>query len=72
MYASITITADDVPDADRQFPLMGSVRQIADKVHAYRTAGLDHLVFAPRGLNTAVEHMAFFDTIRMQILDAKS
>lgn len=71
MYASVAITPDDVADGDRQFPLMGSVGQIADKVRAYRAVGLDHLVFAPRGLSTAVEHMAFFDTVRLHILDAR-
>jgi probable F420-dependent oxidoreductase len=71
MYASISIARDDVPDGERQFPLMGSVRQIAEKVRAYRYAGLDHLVFAARGLNTAVEYMAFFDTIRIHVLDSK-
>jgi probable F420-dependent oxidoreductase len=70
MYASIAVSSADVPEDERQFPLMGSVGQIAEKIRAYRDAGLDHLVFAARGLNTAVEYMALFDTLRMQVLAA--
>jgi probable F420-dependent oxidoreductase len=68
MYASIAVTPHHVPADARQFPLMGSVEQIAETVRAYRTAGLHHLVFAPRGLNTVAEHIDLIETIRADIL----
>ena len=68
MYASIAVTPQDTTADARQFPLMGSVEQIADTVRAYRAAGLDHLVFAGRGLNTLAEHIALFETIQADIL----
>jgi probable F420-dependent oxidoreductase len=68
MYASITITLQDTTADERQFPLMGSVEQIVETVRAYRAAGLDHLVFAARGLNTPAKYIALFETIRADIL----
>jgi probable F420-dependent oxidoreductase len=68
MYASIAVTPHRVPADARQFPLMGSVEQIAETVQAYRAAGLHHLVFAPRGLATVAEHIDLFETIRADIL----
>ncbi len=68
MYASISVTPQDTTAGERQFPLMGSVEQIAKTVRAYRAAGLDHLVFAARGLNTVSEYIALFETIRAEIL----
>jgi probable F420-dependent oxidoreductase len=68
MYASLLIHDGGVSDEERQFPLMGSADQIVAKLFAYRTAGLDHIVLAPRGLNTADEYGDLFDRIAAQIL----
>jgi probable F420-dependent oxidoreductase len=68
MYASLAIHDDDVPDEALQFPLMGSTAQIAAKLRAYRTTGLDHIVLAPRGLNTVQAYRDIFDWVRTQIL----
>jgi len=68
IYASIAITDGDVPEAERLFPLMGSERQIAEEIRAYRAVGLDHLVLAARGLNTMTEYLALFDHIHDRIL----
>jgi probable F420-dependent oxidoreductase len=68
MYASLTIHDSEIPDDARQFPLMGSAGQIADKLRAYREAGLDHIVLAARGLNSVEEYMRVFDRIGDQIL----
>jgi probable F420-dependent oxidoreductase len=68
MYASLMIHESDVADETRQFPLMGSVKQIAEKLCAYRAAGLDHIVLAPRGLNTVQAYRDIFDRVREQVL----
>ena len=49
---AVMLFADrDVAPADRAFPLMGSLAQVKDTMQAYRAAGLDHLVLAPRALS---------------------
>jgi probable F420-dependent oxidoreductase len=68
MYASLLIHDGRVSDDEQQFPLMGSADQIAGKLSAYRAAGLDHIVLAPRGLNTTKEYKNLFDRIATQIL----
>jgi probable F420-dependent oxidoreductase len=68
MYASLLIAEQDLPDNERQFPLMASVDQIVAKLNAYRAAGLDHIVLAARGLNTLKEYKEIFDRIAGQIL----
>jgi probable F420-dependent oxidoreductase len=68
MYASLLIHDGDISDNARQFPLMGSADQIVAKLSAYRVAGLDHIVLAPRGLNTTREYKDLFDRISAQIL----
>ncbi len=68
MYASLAVHDGDVPDGDRQFPLMGSQSQITAKLSAYRKAGLDHIVLAPRGLNTVADYKTMLDLIRGRIL----
>jgi probable F420-dependent oxidoreductase len=68
MYASVLISERDVDDNERQFPLMGSVERIAATLRAYRTAGLDHIALAPRGLNTLKEYKDLFDLIAGHIL----
>jgi alkanesulfonate monooxygenase SsuD/methylene tetrahydromethanopterin reductase-like flavin-dependent oxidoreductase (luciferase family) len=68
MYASLTIRDQDVADSEREFPLMGSERQIAAKLTAYRRAGLGHVVLAPRGLETVADHKATLDRIRERIV----
>jgi probable F420-dependent oxidoreductase len=68
MYASLLIHDNDISDDERQFPLMGSADQIAAKLSAYRGAGLDHIVLAPRGLSTTQEYENLFDRIATQIL----
>ena len=68
MYASLLIAEQDLPDNERQFPLMASVDQIVAKLDAYRAAGLDHIVLAPRGLNTLKEYKDLFDRIAGEVL----
>jgi probable F420-dependent oxidoreductase len=68
MYASLLIAERDVPDDEGQFPLMGSADQIVAKLSAYRAAGLDHIVLAPRGLNTTQEYKDLFDRIATRML----
>ncbi|MDB5394751.1 MAG: class F420-dependent oxidoreductase [Rhodospirillales bacterium] len=68
MYASLMIGDSEISDDARQFPLMGSVGQIAKKLREYHEAGLDHIVLAARGLNTINEYTHLFDRIRAQIL----
>ena len=47
---------------------MGSADQILGKLSAYRAAGLDHIVLAPRGLNTTQEYKDLFDRIATRML----
>jgi probable F420-dependent oxidoreductase len=68
MYASLLIHDADISDDQRQFPLMGSVDQIAAQLRAYRAAGLDHIVLAARGLDTVQGYKDVFDRVRSQIL----
>jgi probable F420-dependent oxidoreductase len=68
MYASLLINERDMADNERQFPMMGSVDQIVAKLGAYQAAGLDHIVLAPRGLNTLKEYKDLFDRIAGHIL----
>jgi alkanesulfonate monooxygenase SsuD/methylene tetrahydromethanopterin reductase-like flavin-dependent oxidoreductase (luciferase family) len=68
MYASLLIAERDLTDNERQFPLMASIDQIVAKLSAYRAAGLDHIVLAPRGLHTLKEYKELFDRIAGQIL----
>jgi probable F420-dependent oxidoreductase len=68
MYASLLISEQDIADNERQFPLMGSVDQIVTRLGAYQVAGLNHIVLAPRGLNTLKKYKALFDRIAAQIL----
>jgi probable F420-dependent oxidoreductase len=68
MYASLLIHDGGVSGDERQFPLMGSADQIVGKLSAYRAAGLDHIVLAPRGLNTTQAYKDLFDRIATQIL----
>jgi probable F420-dependent oxidoreductase len=68
MYASLLINERDMADNERQFPMMGSVDQIVVKLGVYQVAGLDHIVLAPRGLNTLKEYKDLFDRIADQIL----
>jgi len=71
MYASLLISERDIADNERQFPLMGSVDQIVAKLGAYQAASLDHIVLAPRGLNTLKEYKFLFDRIAGQILQRR-
>jgi hypothetical protein len=57
------ILDEDIPEDRREFPLMGSIGQIAATVAAYPGAGLDHLVLAPRGLDDAGAYEAFYRRI---------
>jgi probable F420-dependent oxidoreductase len=68
MYASLLIVERDLPDNERQFPLMASVDRIVAKLDAYQAAGLDHIVLAARGLNTLKEYKELFDRISSEIL----
>ena len=68
MYASLLIAEQDLPDNERQFPLLASVDRIVAKLDAYRAAGLDHIVLAPRGLNTLKEYKDLFGRIAGEIL----
>jgi probable F420-dependent oxidoreductase len=68
MYASLLIHDDNVSDDERQFPLMGSADQIVGKLSAYRAAGLDHIVLAPRGLNATDEYKGLLNRIAAEIL----
>jgi len=68
MYASLLIAERDLPDNERQFPLMASVDRIVAKLDAYRAAGLDHIVLAARGLNTLKEYKELFDRIAGEIM----
>jgi hypothetical protein len=68
MYASIAILEEDSSEADRDFPLSGSERQLAELIRTYRAAGLDHLVLAPRGLDSAAEYSAFYERVRQRLL----
>jgi probable F420-dependent oxidoreductase len=68
MYASLLIVERDLPDNDRQFPLMASVDRIVAKLDAYWAAGLDHIVLAARGLNTLKEYKELFDRIAGEVL----
>ncbi|HEX4506296.1 MAG TPA: LLM class F420-dependent oxidoreductase [Alphaproteobacteria bacterium] len=68
MYASLLIAERDLPDNERQFPLMASVDRIVAKLDAYRAAGLDHVVLAARGLNTLKEYKELFGRIAGEIL----
>jgi probable F420-dependent oxidoreductase len=68
MYASLLIHDGDISGDERQFPLMGSADQIVDRLSAYRAAGLDHIVLAPRGLNTTLDYKDLYDRIVTEIL----
>ena len=68
MYASIAIMDEDSLEADRDFPHSGSERQIAELLRAYRAAGLDHLVLAPRWLDNLADYSAFYERVEKQIL----
>lgn len=68
MYASLTITDRDVAPADRAFPLMGSLAQVKDTMQAYRAAGLDHLVLAPRALSDVAEYRRQLDAVANHLL----
>lgn len=68
MYASIAIQDHAVGDEERQFPLMGSVDQIALRLAEYRACGLGHIVLAARGLATIEAYEELFATIRSEIL----
>ena len=68
MYASIAVSEHPVADAHRQFPLMGSVDQIAVRLIEYREAGLGHIVLAARGLATIQAYEELFAIIRDEII----
>ena len=68
MYASISIEPETVSDTSRQFPLMGTVDQIAARLSDYRDAGLAHIVLAARGLTTREAYEDLFSVIQTRIL----
>ncbi|HLG89398.1 MAG TPA: TIGR03619 family F420-dependent LLM class oxidoreductase [Alphaproteobacteria bacterium] len=68
MYASIAVTERPIAAAEREFPLMGSVDQIAERLIAYRDAGLDHIVLAARGLASIQAYEELFAIIRDDIV----
>lgn len=70
MYASLTITEQDVAPSDRAFPLMGSLAQVKETMQAYRAAGLDHLVLAPRALSDVAEYRRQIDLVAKHLLPA--
>jgi probable F420-dependent oxidoreductase len=72
MYASIAVTERPITAAERQFPLMGSVGQIAETLTAYRDAGLGHIVLAARGLASIQAYEKLFATIRDEIIPRAS
>jgi probable F420-dependent oxidoreductase len=67
MYASVLVLDDDVPDDRREFPLMGSIDQIAATVADYGPAGVDHLVLAPRGLSNLADYEALYRRVRDRV-----